>query len=74
MPIKSSKYYVIKLNKGYWYGVTDDYTSLEKSKKFDIDYWSKERVQEIMKNKLGNFNIPYEIQLLKITHEIIEME
>lgn len=74
MPVKSAEYYVVKLGKGYWYGPIDDYTSLEKSKKFDIDYWSKERVQEIMKNKLGNFNIPYEIQLLKITHEIIEME
>lgn len=74
MPIKSSKYYVVKLGKGYWYGVTDDYTSLEKSKKFHIDYWSKERVQEIMENKLGYFNIPYDIQLLKITHEIIGTE
>ena len=68
----SDKYYVVKLSEGYWYGVTDDYTSLEKSKKFDINYWSIERVQEIIDNKLGNFNISYEIRLLKITHEIIE--
>lgn len=72
MDKQSDKYYVIKLSKGYWYGVTDDYTSLEKSKKFNIDYWSRERVQEIIDNKMGNFNISYEIQLLKITHEIIE--
>lgn len=72
MAKQSDKYYVIKLSKGYWYGPIDDFTSLVKSKKFDIDYWSKERVQEIMENKMGNFNIPYEIRLLKITHEIIE--
>lgn len=72
MAKQSDKYYVIKLSKGYWYGVDDDYTSLVKSKKFHVDYWDKERVQEIMEKRLGNNNIPYSIQLLKLTHEIIE--
>ncbi|MEB7779247.1 hypothetical protein NGB30_01705 [Mammaliicoccus fleurettii] len=69
MPKKSSKYYVVKLGKGYWYGPIDDYTSLERSKKFDAGYYSKEYVEDLMNKKIGD--IPHVIWLMKVTHEII---
>lgn len=72
MPVKSAKYYVVKLGKGYWYGPIDDYTSLERSKKFDAGYYSKGYVEDLMNKKLGD--IPHVIWLMKVTHEIIEME
>ena len=67
-----NKYYVVKTSEGYWYGVTDDYTDLERSKKFNSEYYSREYVEELMSEKLGNFCIPHVIQLLEITHEIID--